>query len=313
MSAAVALMLEGNWADWCTAADTGAQLLWRVKSGLTLPVLALLPDGSYSSVLVNPKVRGKAREALLEAARGREDLDEDQARYVRVVEYEVPDRDGDGKGEVIALVTTITQMTAAPAPLLAEAYHQRWEHETGNAQLKTSLRGPGRVLRSRSPDMVRQEKFRSAIRSQSSSSLRYSLRASDCSPAPLPATPPIAASATTCEAHSLTVTTRTFGNAGRSGSSAPVPANPKAAAFSGVSGASHSKPSMAISRHGPRNAPAVSSSATGAATSANSAFSGSYPSRWRAWVIPPDVGTLHESSQQPHAVSVSVSRAATSS
>src|SRR5258708_1236563 len=29
--------------------------------------------------------------------------------------------------------------------------------ETGNAQLKTCLRGPGRVLRSRSPDMVRQE------------------------------------------------------------------------------------------------------------------------------------------------------------
>src|SRR5258708_36518086 len=28
--------------------------------------------------------------------------------------------------------------------------------ETGNAQLKTCLRGPGRVLRSRSPDMVRQ-------------------------------------------------------------------------------------------------------------------------------------------------------------
>ena len=74
-----------------------------------------------------------------------------------MVEYQVPDRDGDGKGEVIALVTTITRMTAAPAPLLAEAYHQRWEHETGNAQLKTHLRGPGRVLRSKSPDMVRQE------------------------------------------------------------------------------------------------------------------------------------------------------------
>lgn len=34
-----------------------------------------------------------------------------------MVEYEVPDRDGDGKGEVIALVTTIAQMTAAPARL----------------------------------------------------------------------------------------------------------------------------------------------------------------------------------------------------
>ena len=86
-------------------------------------------------VLVNPKIRGKARKTLLEAARGGVDLDEDQARYVRVAGYEVPDRDGDGKGEVIALVTTITAMTAAAAPLLAEAYHQRWEHETGNAQL----------------------------------------------------------------------------------------------------------------------------------------------------------------------------------
>ena len=74
-----------------------------------------------------------------------------------MIEYQVPDRDGDGKGEVIALVTTITEMTAAPAPLLAEAYHQRWEHETGNAQLKTYLREPGKVLRSKSPNMVRQE------------------------------------------------------------------------------------------------------------------------------------------------------------
>ena len=101
---------------------------------------------------MNPKIRGKARQALLAAARGGQDLDVDQARYVRVVEYEVPDRDGDGKGEVIALVTTITGMAAAPAPLLAEAYHQRWEHETGNAQLKTSLRGPGKVLRSKLPN-----------------------------------------------------------------------------------------------------------------------------------------------------------------
>ena len=146
-----------NWADWCAAADSGAALLWRVKADLGLPVLDLLPDGSYRSALISPKASGKARQQLIEAARAGEDLDEDQARYVRVIEYEVPDRDGDGKGEIIALITTITQMTAAPAPLLAQAYQQRWEHETGNAQLKTYLRGPGRVLRSKSPDMVRQE------------------------------------------------------------------------------------------------------------------------------------------------------------
>jgi len=146
-----------NWQDWCTAADTGAALLWRVKSDLRLPVLELLPDGSYRSVLVNPKVTGKARQKLIEAARAGEDLDPGKARCVRVIEYEVPDREGDGKGELIALVTTITGPRHASAAALARAYHERWEHETGNAQLKTYLRGPGKVLRSQSPDMVRQE------------------------------------------------------------------------------------------------------------------------------------------------------------
>jgi hypothetical protein len=146
-----------NWASWGTAADTGAALLWRVKSNLRLPALELLPDGSYRSVLISPKIQGKARQQLLEAARLGQDLDGEQARQVRVIEYEVPDREGNGKGEMIALITTITSPAQAPAALLAQAYHQRWEHETGNQQLKTYLRGPGRVLRSGSPGMVRQE------------------------------------------------------------------------------------------------------------------------------------------------------------
>lgn len=68
-----------NWADWWAAADSGAALLWRVKAGLRLPVLELLPDWSYRSALVNPKIGGKARHALIEAARARENLDEDKA------------------------------------------------------------------------------------------------------------------------------------------------------------------------------------------------------------------------------------------
>ncbi len=144
-----------SWQDWCAAADTGAALLWRLKANIGLPVLELLPDGSYRSVLVAPAVRGSKRQALLEAAGRGEDLDEEQGRYVRVAEYEVPDRDG--QGEVIALVTTITDLRLASAAELAQAYHQRWEHETGNAQLKTFLRGPGKVLRSQSPAMVVQE------------------------------------------------------------------------------------------------------------------------------------------------------------
>ena len=108
-----------NWQDWCAAAGTGAALLWRVKSDLILEPLEFLTDGSYRSVLVNPKVRGAARAKIIEAARAGEDLDPQKARYVRVVEYEVPDRAGDGKDELIALVTTITGLRQAPAPALA--------------------------------------------------------------------------------------------------------------------------------------------------------------------------------------------------
>ena len=148
-----------NWADWCTAADTGAALLWRVKSNLRLPPLKALGDGSYLSVLVNPKITGKSRDALVVAARRGEPLDPARARLVRVIEYDVADRDsnGNGNGELIALISTIIDPRQAPAATLARAYQQRWEHETANRQVKTSLRGPGRVLRSKHPDTVYQE------------------------------------------------------------------------------------------------------------------------------------------------------------
>jgi hypothetical protein len=146
-----------NWPDWQAAAATGAALLWRVKADLRLPVLELLPDGSYLSVVARPALHDKARAKLIAAARAGEHLDPAQVMRVRVIEYEIPDRDGDGSGELIALITTITDPALASAQELARAYCQRWEEETGNDQLKTCLRGPGTVLRSKSPDMVRQE------------------------------------------------------------------------------------------------------------------------------------------------------------
>ena len=101
-----------DWPDWCTAADTGAALLWRFKSDIRLPVLEILPDGSYRSVLVTPKAKAAARQELVEAARAGEELDPARARHVRVIEYEIPDRDG--QDELIALVTTITDPLEAP-------------------------------------------------------------------------------------------------------------------------------------------------------------------------------------------------------
>jgi hypothetical protein len=143
-----------SFGDWRDARASGAQLLWRVKSDLRLPLLEFLPDGSYLSVLVNPDIRGKRRERLVEAAGAGAEVDDDEAMLVRVIEYTVPDRDPGEDGELICLITTILDLRAGPAARLAEAYHQRWEHETGNDQIKTHLRGPGRVLRSKKPDMV---------------------------------------------------------------------------------------------------------------------------------------------------------------
>jgi hypothetical protein len=146
-----------SWDGWNAAADTGAALVWRARAGLQLPVLDVLGDGSYRSVLIAPRTRQAARERLVEAARAGEEPDDDLARAVRVISYEVPGRDGSGKHEVITLITTMTDPDLAPAAVLARAYHQRWEQETAHQQLKTLLRGPGRVLRSRTPDMARQE------------------------------------------------------------------------------------------------------------------------------------------------------------
>jgi len=146
-----------SYQDFTAAAETGAALLWRLPSTVNTPKLAELDEGSYLSVLINKRVRGAARRRtiLAQAAAG-EDLDPAEAIVVRVIEYTVPDR-GPDPGDVIRVITTITDPRETPSVMLAQAYHQRWEHETGNDQLKTHLRGPGRILRSHSPDMVRQE------------------------------------------------------------------------------------------------------------------------------------------------------------
>ena len=119
--------------------------------------MAVAADGTYTSVVIRAGIRGPRRERIIDAARGGADLDPDEAHLVRVIEYDVPDRAGNGTGELIVLLTTIIDPAAARADELAATYHDRWEEETANDQLKTHLRGPGRVLRSRLPDLVRQE------------------------------------------------------------------------------------------------------------------------------------------------------------
>jgi Insertion element 4 transposase N-terminal/Transposase DDE domain len=152
---------------WDLATRSGAALLWRAPTGLGLPMVKVLPDGTYLAVLINPAIRGARRRAAITQtahqiaeAQGEgcgPELNPTEAHLVRVVEYDVPDRAGNGTGELIVLLSTILDPAAARADELAAAYHERWEEETGNDQLKTHLRGPGKVLRSRLPELVHQE------------------------------------------------------------------------------------------------------------------------------------------------------------
>jgi len=159
-----------SFTDWGLAVAAGAALLWRAPTGLNLPVVRVLPDGTYLTVLVKATVRGRRRERILAAARAGADLGDPAAvpdafdadgqplaHLARVVEYDVPDREGNGSGELIVLLTTLTDPADARADDLAAGYHERWEQETGHDQLKTHLRGPAKILRSRLPDLVYQE------------------------------------------------------------------------------------------------------------------------------------------------------------
>lgn len=125
---------------WKKAASSGADLLWRMKINANLPCNERLSDGSYlSKIFSSEKDRRHDR----------------NGRIVRVIEYAL---DGDDEAEPFyRLMTTILDPEAAPASELAALYMERWEIETAFDEFKTHLRGRAVVLRSKTPDLVRQE------------------------------------------------------------------------------------------------------------------------------------------------------------
>ena len=63
-------------------------------------------------------------------------------------------------GELICLVTTMLDPQAYPLAGFPDLYHDRWQLETAIGDVETRLRGgPDVVLRSKSPDMIRQEVY----------------------------------------------------------------------------------------------------------------------------------------------------------
>jgi hypothetical protein len=131
-----------GYAMWNQACATGADLLWRVKTNARLPREELLPDGSYLSH-VYPS--------------GTDRRHKTNGVKVRVIEYRL---EGVADSEPIyRLITTILDPTMASAEELAALYHERWEIETALDELKTHVRGARIVLRSKTPELVRQEFF----------------------------------------------------------------------------------------------------------------------------------------------------------
>jgi IS4 transposase len=55
------------------------------------------------------------------------------------------------------LITTVMDPGKAPADELAALYHDRWEIETVLDELKTHFKGNKLLLRSKTPELVRQE------------------------------------------------------------------------------------------------------------------------------------------------------------
>jgi hypothetical protein len=125
---------------WKQARATSADLLWRVKKNMRLACEKRLPDGSYLS-RIYPSERDWRHKT--------------NGIVVRVIDYQL--EGVEGAEPIYRLVTSILDHAKAPAQELAALYHERWEIETALDELKTHLRGSKIVLRSKTPDLVRQE------------------------------------------------------------------------------------------------------------------------------------------------------------
>src|SRR5690349_5974991 len=124
------------------AANTGADLLWRLRVNQVLPCDKVLPDGSYLSRLYSsPKHRRRGEGGVM----------------VRVIDYRLDDVPG--AEPLYRLATTLLDAAEAPAAEVAALYHERWEAETIFAEIKVTLPGERLMLRSRRADLAEQEVF----------------------------------------------------------------------------------------------------------------------------------------------------------
>lgn len=123
--------------------DTGRHLLGRVSAHPVFERTQTLADGSFLT-----RIRPKD---------GRGSRHPSNALTLRVIQYTLDDKNRPGHGEKHRLVTTLLDAEKHPALELIELYHQRWEIEIANDEIKTHLLGRAVPLRSRTPRGVVQE------------------------------------------------------------------------------------------------------------------------------------------------------------
>jgi hypothetical protein len=127
---------------WQQCHATGAHLLWRAKLSVPLRKLKTLSDGSYLAEWLPQEAARNGKKAIV----------------VRVIEYRLKDPALSSEAsEVYRLITTLLDPDEAPARELAAVYPQRWEIEITIKESKTILRKGRITLRSKTPDLVRQE------------------------------------------------------------------------------------------------------------------------------------------------------------
>lgn len=128
---------------------TGADVVFRMPASVKLSVLERLADDSYLSAITPARVKAPATmgDAQAMVAAG-------NASIVRVVEYAVTDRPDAPTYRVITSITHWPEMISGD---VAAAYHHRWEIEIAFDEIETHQIGHSRVLRSKTPEMVRQE------------------------------------------------------------------------------------------------------------------------------------------------------------
>ncbi len=122
----------------------GVRALFALSSTVALERVRNLPDGSY---LARLKPHGKAVHPM------------QRPLWLRVIEYRITDERLGEPGQVYRLGTTWLNPRTAPAKELLVLYHERWEIEIVIDEIKTHLRVQQKVLRSHTPEGVRQERY----------------------------------------------------------------------------------------------------------------------------------------------------------